>query len=208
MKLGGCVVPALHKVPLPAPVRLESILPLGLVGVFQSPAFGPFDLRSRIKSVGACFLLSVTGKARPSRAVALANVVALIRVPLRAMGQQLRGEPPLLNGVLGVVSGRSQKEMGGVHAPTIIASVTDEQPVRDWPVVQLVGKAVGGHAFIVDAQFPVRTAVNRSVSPRPASRAERRVQWPIRVGLFPKPPKQTGAYSHTANIARSRGFFQ
>jgi hypothetical protein len=204
MTLGGSgVVPSLHQVAFSTANDAQGVQSSGVFGVFQSPLFRPLPLRGRVNCVGARFLLAVAGKAiaplfKP------AKVIPAIRVPLRAMRETLRGESTLLNGVLSVVLRRSGEQVGGVDAPTIVAPMAHEHPVRNRAVVQLIGKTVGSHAHVVDAQLPVRKAVNRSAAPRPAACPEGWVQRPVRVGLGPKPRKQIGAYSHTANITRSR----
>ena len=66
---------------------------------------------------------------------------------LKAVRESIGGSAnsSLLHGVGDVLSGRSQEQVSGIHTPAVVASVTDEQAVLDWPERKLPRTAVGEH---------------------------------------------------------------
>lgn len=103
--------------------------------------------------------------------------LGVARVPLAA-GHPLRlrvpaiaepdGRPPLRVTIGGVVGRSPEPEMLGIDARWVVARVTDEESVRNWPDQEFIGEAVsvdGLPGLIAEGAIPIDLAAG----PEPAS---------------------------------------
>lgn len=71
------------------------------------------------------------------------------RVPLAARGSAFAGH------VGGIISRRTEEQMGGIDASAKIASVAHAGTFGDWPVVHLITEAVGTDMLPIDFSIPI-----------------------------------------------------
>lgn len=101
--------------------------------------------------------------------------------------------------VLSVVSLRSQKQVGRIHAGLVIAAVEYAQPAQNWAIDELPAYAMGGDGRAVPsarAHHAVAVAAERS-KPRPA------VVGAAAINLGPKPHRQRLALVGAARSTRA-----
>jgi len=134
---------------------------------------------------------------------------AALRMCMRSVAYAFR-HAPLVRGILRVIAGRAEEEMGGVDTCRHIASVANEQAIGDGANLPLIDKAVSLELAVVELEKPVTAMASRGY-PKPA---------PIRAGNAVNFRPETGSImfgynehintshtgvGHTPDVSASRG---
>lgn len=136
-----------------APFLGERTAEDGLLRMGSVPLDGSFD--------SACL-------ARPLPARVYGRVLGVVNMTARAMGLRPIAVSPLREHVCGVIGYGPEKEMCGIGAGRIVASVQHAEAVRDRPVVNLPRNAMGFSHLTADGELPIAPAVEAR-SPFPTS---------------------------------------